>query len=87
MHILQNGFVTVKRKVKLSYHKKKNCVAGARNRDFLVLAFPLHVKGVFRHPKRRYSKMAPVRNFMKTPAYSYHKSYSACRKRDDIAFR
>ena len=23
MHILQNGFVTVKRKVKLSYHKKK----------------------------------------------------------------
>ena len=63
MHILQIRFVTVKRKAKLSYHKKKNCVAGARNRDFLVLAFPLPVKGVFRHPKRRYSKMAPNEKF------------------------
>ena len=64
MHILQIRFVTVKRKVKLSYHNnKKNCVAGARYRDILVLAFPLHVKGVFRHPKRRYSKMAPSEKF------------------------
>ena len=65
MHILQIRFVTVKRKVKLSYHKKKKkkCVAGARYRDILVLAFPLHVKGVFRHPKRRFSKMAPSEKF------------------------
>ena len=41
--------VTVKRKVILTYHKK-NCVAGAR-RDFLVLAFPLHVKGFLGHQK------------------------------------
>ena len=67
MHILQIRFVTVKRKVELSYHKKKkkkkNCVAGARHRDILVLPFPLHVKGVFRHPKRRYSKMAHSEKF------------------------
>lgn len=56
MHILQIRFVTVKR-------KKKNCVAGDRNRDFLVLAFHLPVKGVFRNPKRRYSKMAPNEKF------------------------
>ena len=48
-HIFQIRLVTVKRKVILSYHKK-NCVAGAR-RDFLVLAFPLHVKGFLGHQK------------------------------------
>ena len=48
-HIFQIRLVTVKRKVILSYHKN-NCVAGAR-RDFLVLAFPLHVKGFLGHQK------------------------------------
>ena len=50
-HIFQIRLVTInyKRKVILSYHNK-NCVAGAR-RDFLFLAFPLHVKGFLGHQK------------------------------------
>lgn len=57
-----------------------------RKQRFFRFSFPLHVKGVFSYPKRRYSKWSPVRSFLKTPAYSYHKSYSACPKRDDFVF-
>ena len=42
--------INYKRKVILIKLPQKKCVAGAR-RDFLVLAFPLHVKGFLGHQK------------------------------------
>ena len=51
-HIFQIRLVTINcmRKVILIKLPQKKCVAGAF-RDFLVLAFPLHVKGFLAHQK------------------------------------
>ena len=37
--------------------------------------------------RQRLFRAPEVWRFLKTPAYSYHKSYSACPKRDDTVFR
>ena len=50
MHILQNGFVTVKRKVKLSYHKNKLCCWSQKQR-FSRFSFPSTRERRFQAPK------------------------------------
>ena len=77
-HIFQIRLVTInyKRKVILSYHKNLCCWSPQR---FSRFSLPPTRQRLFRAPE--------VWSFLKTPAYSYHKSYSACPKRDDTVFR
>ena len=77
-HIFQILLVTVnyERKVILSYHKKLCCWSPQR---FSRFSLP--------PTRQRLSRAPEVWSFLKMPACSYHKSYSACPKRDDTVFR